>query len=49
VTLARGLKLLGALLFDAGASRVMVNSWGDDEFTSRSQLGEIDRIAADPD
>ena len=27
----------------------MVNSWGDDEFTSRGQLGEIDRIAADPD
>ena len=48
-TLARGLKLLGELLFDAGASRVMVNSWGDDEFTSPGQLGEIDRIAADPD
>ena len=27
----------------------MVNSWGDDEFTSPGQLGEIDRIAADPD
>jgi choline dehydrogenase-like flavoprotein len=48
-TLARGLKLLGELLFDAGAARVMVNTWGDDEFTSRDQLGEIDRIAADPD
>jgi choline dehydrogenase-like flavoprotein len=48
-TLARGLKLLGELLFDAGAARVMVNSWGYDEFTSADQLGEIDRIAADPD
>jgi choline dehydrogenase-like flavoprotein len=48
-TLARGLKLLGELLFDAGAARVVVNSWGDDEFTSKDQLGAIDRIAADPD
>jgi choline dehydrogenase-like flavoprotein len=48
-TLARGLKLLGELLFDAGAARVMVNSWGYDEFTSADQLGAIDRIAADPD
>jgi choline dehydrogenase-like flavoprotein len=48
-TLARGLKLLGELLFDAGAERVMVNSWGDDQFTDRSQLHRIDEIAADPD
>jgi choline dehydrogenase-like flavoprotein len=48
-TLARGLRLLGELLFDAGAARVMVNSWGYDEFTSRDQLDALDRIAADPD
>jgi choline dehydrogenase-like flavoprotein len=48
-TLARGLKLLGELLFAAGAARVMVNSWGYDEFTSADELGKIDRIAADPD
>jgi choline dehydrogenase-like flavoprotein len=48
-TLAKGLKLLGELLFEAGAQRVMVNTWGEDEFTSKSQLGALDRIAADPD
>jgi len=48
-TLAAGLKLLGALLFEAGATRVMVNTWGEDELTSPRQLGELDRIAADPD
>lgn len=48
-TLADGLKLLGEILFDAGAKRVMVNTWGDDEFTDASQLGALDRIARDPD
>jgi choline dehydrogenase-like flavoprotein len=48
-TLARGLRVLGELLFEAGASRVMVNSWDYDEFTSPRDLGRIDRIAADPD
>ena len=48
-TLARGLRVLGELLFEAGAARVMVNSWGYDEFTSPSELGRIDQIASDPD
>jgi choline dehydrogenase-like flavoprotein len=48
-TMARGLKLLGEILFEAGAKRVMVNTWGYDEFTSPDQLGGLDRIAADPD
>ena len=48
-TLARGLRVLGELLFEAGAARVMLNSWGYDEFTSPSELGRIDQIAADPD
>jgi choline dehydrogenase-like flavoprotein len=48
-TLARGLKKLGGLLFDAGASRVMVNTWGAEEFTSAAELDAIDTIAADPD
>jgi choline dehydrogenase-like flavoprotein len=48
-TLARGLKVLGELLFEAGAARVMLNSWGYDEFRSARELGRIDQIAADPD
>jgi choline dehydrogenase-like flavoprotein len=48
-TMARGLKLLGEILFEAGASRVMLNTWGYDEFTSPDQLGALDRIVADPD
>jgi choline dehydrogenase-like flavoprotein len=48
-TLARGLRLLGELLLEAGAQRVMLNAWGDYEFTERSQLAKIDEIAADPD
>lgn len=48
-TLARGLKLLGEILFEAGAKRVMVNTWGDDEFTRADQLEALDRICADPD
>jgi GMC oxidoreductase len=48
-TMTRGLKLLGEILFDAGAKRVMLNTWGYDEFTSPDQLGALDRIVADPD
>jgi choline dehydrogenase-like flavoprotein len=48
-TMTRGLKLLGEILFEAGASRVMLNTWGYDEFTSPDQLGALDRIVADPD
>ena len=48
-TLARGLKLLGRILFEAGARRVMVNTWGEDMFTSPDQLEALDQICADPD
>lgn len=48
-TLARGLRTLGELLFEAGASRVMLNSWDYEEFTSPRELSRIDEIAADPD
>jgi choline dehydrogenase-like flavoprotein len=47
-TLSRALKLLGEILFAAGARRVMVNSWGYDVFTAPGQLGRLDRIALDP-
>jgi choline dehydrogenase-like flavoprotein len=49
-TLARGLKLLAQLLFDAGASRVMLNTWGDDEITSRDAIAaKIDEVVAKPE
>ena len=38
-TFARGLRTLGELLFEAGAARVMVNSWGYDEFRSAERVG----------
>ncbi len=49
VTLARGLKLLGEILFEAGAKRVMLNTWGYDEFKSADELAALDRIVLDPD
>jgi len=48
-TLARGLRMLGELLFAAGAKRVMLNTWGYDELHDRAQLDRIDAIVADPD
>lgn len=48
-TLARGLQMLGELLFAAGAKRVMLNTWGYDELRSRDELGRIEQIVADPD
>jgi choline dehydrogenase-like flavoprotein len=48
-TLARGLKLLAELLFDAGASRVMLNTWGEDEITSRDRIAaKVDEVMAQP-
>ena len=47
-TLARGLRMLGEILFAGGAQRVMVNSWGYEEFTNRGQLEWIDQIALEP-
>jgi choline dehydrogenase-like flavoprotein len=48
-TLSRGLRLLGEILFEAGAKRVMVNAWALEEFTSADQLDRLDEICADPD
>jgi choline dehydrogenase-like flavoprotein len=47
-TLARGLRMLGEILFAGGARRVMVNSWGYEELTNRGQLEWIDQIALEP-
>jgi choline dehydrogenase-like flavoprotein len=47
-TLARGLRMLGEILFAGGAKRVMVNSWGYEELTNRGQLEWIDEIALEP-
>ena len=50
-TLARGLKLLGEILFagDRKPARLMLNTWGKDEFTSPDQLAKLDEICQDPD
>jgi choline dehydrogenase-like flavoprotein len=47
-TLARGLRMLGEILFAGGARRVMLNSWGYEELTNRGQLDWIDKIALEP-
>jgi choline dehydrogenase-like flavoprotein len=47
-TLARGLRMLGEILFAGGARRVMLNSWGYEELTNRGQLDWIDQIAFEP-
>jgi choline dehydrogenase-like flavoprotein len=47
-TLARGLRMLGEILFAGGAKRVMLNSWGYEELTNRGQLEWIDQIALEP-
>lgn len=50
-TLARGLKLLGQILFAAEPKpkRLMLNTWGADEFTDADQLERLDAICQDPD
>ena len=49
-TLARGLRVLGELLFEAGAARVMVNSMGLRRVHVSERVGaRIDQIAADSD
>lgn len=48
-TLAKGLQLLGEILFAAGAKRVMLNTWGYDVFREPRELGRIEQIALDPD
>jgi choline dehydrogenase-like flavoprotein len=46
-TLAKALKLLGEILFAAGATRVMANTYGYDVFHSPAELERLDRIAMD--
>lgn len=48
-TLADGLKTLGRILFAAGAERVLLNAWRQEEFTDPSELERLDRVALDPD
>lgn len=50
-TMARGLKLLGEILFAAEPrpKRLMLNTWGREEFTSPDELGRLDEICQDPD
>jgi choline dehydrogenase-like flavoprotein len=48
-TLGRGLRKLGELLFAAGATRVMLNTWGYDELRSPAELERIPELVADPD
>ncbi len=47
-TLARGLRMLGEILFAGGATRLMLNSWGYEELANRGQLEWIDQIALEP-
>lgn len=46
--LADGLVQAGEVLFAAGARRVMINTWGYDEFTHPNQLFKIYELAGDP-
>lgn len=48
-TLADGLKTLGRILFESGATRVMANTWGHDVFDHPDELERLDRIALDPE
>ncbi len=46
--LGDGLAQVGEMLFAAGARRVMLNTWGYDEFTHPNQLPDVYRIVSDP-
>ncbi len=48
--LSEGLKLLGEILFEAGAKRVMLNTWDipGAQFTDRSQLVRLDEVVMRP-
>jgi choline dehydrogenase-like flavoprotein len=47
-TLARGLHLLAQILFDGGAKRVMLNTWGYDVFEPGDDLARLDRLVQTP-
>lgn len=46
--LAEGLKMLGDILFKAGAERVMANTAGYDVFEKPEELARLDKITMDP-
>jgi choline dehydrogenase-like flavoprotein len=46
--LARGVTALARVLFEAGASRVLLNTWDDGAFRPGTDLGAITRAVADP-
>jgi choline dehydrogenase-like flavoprotein len=48
-TMARGLQVLGEILFAARAKRVLLNAYKYYEFTDRSQLADLPKICADAD
>jgi choline dehydrogenase-like flavoprotein len=47
-TLARGLRMLGEILFEAGATRVMLNTIGGDEIADTGELDRIQAIVTEP-
>lgn len=49
-TLSRGLTMLGEILFEAGAQRIMLNTWDlrGAQFTEKSQLDRIDAVVMKP-
>jgi choline dehydrogenase-like flavoprotein len=48
-TLSRGLTLLGEILFDAGAKRVMLNAWDYVEIGSADELGKLEPVIMNGD
>jgi choline dehydrogenase-like flavoprotein len=48
-TLSRGLTLLGEILFEAGAKRVMLNAWDYVELTSADELGKLEPVIMNGD
>src|SRR3954468_17924907 len=48
-TLSRGLTLLGEILFEAGAKRVMLNAWDYVELGSADELGKLQPVIMNSD
>ena len=48
-TMHRGLKLLGEILFEAGAERVMLNAWDYVEMRSPDELGKLEPVVMSSD
>jgi choline dehydrogenase-like flavoprotein len=46
--LGHGLHTLAEVLLDAGAQRVMLNTWDNCSYTDRASLSRIERAASDP-